>query len=77
MPSFAALCLLLNCAFRTSVYGDSEAPYRLANLNAQRRSVGMNTCCHISCTEALSGDPLSSGVEMEHSYALPRKCPGR
>jgi len=30
----------------TSVGGDSEAPHRLAKLNAQRRSVGMRICHH-------------------------------
>jgi hypothetical protein len=28
-----------------SAYADKRAPYRLANLNAQRRSAGSRTCC--------------------------------
>jgi hypothetical protein len=35
----------------TSIGGDIEAPYRLANLNAQRRAAGMRICSRIEDIE--------------------------
>ncbi len=39
----------------TSIGRDIEAPFRLANLNAQRRSAGMRICSRIGCIESPSG----------------------
>jgi hypothetical protein len=60
----------------TSVYRDSEAPYRLASLNAQRRSVGIKTCCstlRLRTDAPLSGPP-SNQFRKERSDAQLRKC---
>jgi hypothetical protein len=53
----------------TSVYGDTEAPYRLANLNAQRRSAGIQTCCHIPCTDTQRDGQQSSERRRERPDA--------
>jgi hypothetical protein len=57
----------------TSIYGDTEAPYRLANLNAQGRSAGMKTCSRIPCTETRTHHQQSSEASKEHSDAQPHK----
>lgn len=52
----------------TSVYEDSEAPYRLADLNAQRRSVGTRICARTSCTDT-PGYPDAGQSQMERPGA--------
>jgi hypothetical protein len=63
----------------TSVYGDTEAPYRLANLNAQRRSGGaqMSCCTPSPCTENSQRDSRSAQPQKEHPGAQLRKSQGR
>ena len=49
----------------TSIGGDSEAPFRLASLNAQRRAAGMRICSRIGRTgtrlDDLGSDRLRTG----------------
>jgi hypothetical protein len=49
----------------TSIGRDIEAPYRLASLNAQRRSAGMRICSRTYRTEIQSREAVSNPRQTE------------
>jgi hypothetical protein len=55
----------------TSIGRDSEAPYHLASLNAQRRSAGIRICSRIGRTETRSAHAESGEQHTEHPGAPP------
>lgn len=61
----------------TSVYADKTAPYRLASLNALRRSVGTQTCARTSRTDTQTAYQQSNERQTQQSCAQLRKSLGR